>query len=171
MLFCLLIFPIFDTLKMKRFFYHFYTIYGFKCYLFFCVRQGCQQSLEISAKRSAGVAPDVNLMEWLSNPEETSPKVQNRGINDPTKRTYVLQKVISLKSLEISNWTLLSKILLRLKYMVTHKYNIPFPCVFLVHRPHGKCSSTAQLQLTEPEGYVSTSLPSMGPDAGPSPGT
>ena len=64
----------------------------------------------LAAKRSAGVAPEVNLRErtmllvrlcqvrirqnplWLWNPEETSPEVQNRGIIGPTKRTHVLQK-------------------------------------------------------------------------------
>ena len=64
----------------------------------------------LAAKRSAGVAPEVNLRErvmllvrlcqvrirqnplWLWNPEETSPEVQNRGISGPTKRTHVLQK-------------------------------------------------------------------------------
>ena len=45
-----------------------------------------------------------------------------------------------------------------------------FISLFLVHRPHGKCSSVAPLQLTEPEGYVSSSLPSTGPDSLPSPG-
>ena len=54
------------------------------------------------AKRSAGVAPEVNLRNllltgdeardplWLSNPEQMLPEVQNRGVSGPTKRTYVL---------------------------------------------------------------------------------
>ena len=69
----------------------------------------------LAAKRSAGVAPEVNLRErvtllvrlrqvrirqnplWLWNPEETSPEVQNRGISGPTKRTHVLQKILKKK--------------------------------------------------------------------------
>ena len=57
----------------------------------------------LAAKRSAGVAPEVNFRErvmllvhlrqvrirqnplWLWNPEETSPEVQSRGISGPTK--------------------------------------------------------------------------------------
>ena len=56
----------------------------------------------LATKMLAGVTPEVNLRECvthmpLSNinkaahPEEMSPKVQNRGISGPTKRTYVLQ--------------------------------------------------------------------------------
>ena len=51
------------------------------------------------AKRSAGVAPEVNLRMSLCtgeeackrNPEETSPELQNRGISGLTKRTDVVQ--------------------------------------------------------------------------------
>ena len=58
------------------------------------------------SKRSAGVAPEVNLRNplcageevckqgnppYLWNTGQTSPEVQNRGISGPTKRTYVLQ--------------------------------------------------------------------------------
>ena len=60
----------------------------------------------LAAKRSAGVAPEVNLRNalhisdeanqsgnppWLWNRGQSSPEVQNRGISGPTKRTYVLQ--------------------------------------------------------------------------------
>ena len=52
----------------------------------------------LAAKRSAGVAPEVNLRMSLCiggeaskrNPEETSPELQNRGISGLTKRTDVL---------------------------------------------------------------------------------
>ena len=62
----------------------------------------------LSAKRSVGVAPEVNLRNplstgdeackwgsqlWLWNPGQTSPEVQNRDISGPIKRTYVLQKL------------------------------------------------------------------------------
>ena len=60
-------------------------------------------------KRSAGVAPEVNLRECVmcmplpsankaahsgfeTHWRETSPEVQNNGISGPTKRTRVLQK-------------------------------------------------------------------------------
>ena len=57
----------------------------------------------LTSMQSAGAAPGVNLRitqvrkherdpPWLWNPGQTSPEVQNRGINGPTKRTYVLQK-------------------------------------------------------------------------------
>ena len=63
----------------------------------------------LDIKRSAGVAPEVNLKEHVTctpqasankaayygseNPEEMSPEVKNCGINGPTKRAYVLQKL------------------------------------------------------------------------------
>ena len=62
----------------------------------------------LTSIQSAGVTPEVNLRNllcagkeackrgnppWLWNPGQTSPKVQNRGISAPTKRTYVLQKL------------------------------------------------------------------------------
>ena len=58
----------------------------------------------LATKRLAGVTPEVNLGEHVThttppsvtrlptlafNLDETSPEVQNRGISDPTKRTYV----------------------------------------------------------------------------------
>ena len=52
----------------------------------------------VAAKISAGVAPDVNLMEHvihMPSPianKELSPEAQNRGVSVHTKRTYVLQK-------------------------------------------------------------------------------
>ena len=61
----------------------------------------------LTAKKSAGVAPKMNLRillcagdegckqedpPWLENPGYTSPEVQNRGIRGLTKRTDVLQK-------------------------------------------------------------------------------
>ena len=39
---------------------------------------------------------------WLSNPGETSPEVQNRGISGPTKMTYVLKKLFKKKEWETS---------------------------------------------------------------------
>ena len=33
---------------------------------------------------------------WLWNPGETLPEVQNRGISGPTKRSYVLQKLLKI---------------------------------------------------------------------------
>ena len=53
----------------------------------------------LAAKRSADVAPEVNLRMSLCtgeeacklNPEDTSPELQNRGISGLTKRTDVLQ--------------------------------------------------------------------------------
>ena len=63
----------------------------------------------LAAKKPAGVAPEVNLCEHVTcmpvpsvnkeahsgfeTQKETSPKVQNRGITDPIKRNYVLQKL------------------------------------------------------------------------------
>ena len=62
----------------------------------------------LTTKRLAGVTPEVNLMECVTctplpsvnkaahsafeTQQEMSPKVQNRGMSGPTKRTYVLQK-------------------------------------------------------------------------------
>ena len=66
----------------------------------------------------AGVAPEVNLRNplcageearkrwnppWLWNPGQTSPKVQNRGISGPTKRTCVLQKFKKKKKKKINS--------------------------------------------------------------------
>ena len=63
-------------------------------------------SAMLAAKKSAGVAPQVNLRIpllagdeahkredplWLSNPRQTSSEVQNREISGQTKRTDVLQ--------------------------------------------------------------------------------
>ena len=53
----------------------------------------------LATKRSAGVAPEMNLREYVTcmplssvNKEETSPEVQNKDISGPTKMTYVLRK-------------------------------------------------------------------------------
>ena len=66
----------------------------------------------LAVKRSEGVASEVNLryllrtgdeackwrnLLWLWIPRQTSPEVQNRGISDPTKRTYILQKYFFYK--------------------------------------------------------------------------
>ena len=71
----------------------------------------------LATKRSAAVAPEVNLREhltqkylcqvqlrlplWLWNPEETSPKVQNSSISSPIKKTYVLQKHLKKHNSEL----------------------------------------------------------------------
>ena len=70
-------------------------------------------SVMLGTKRSAGVAPEVNLREHVTHiplpsvnkaahcgfeSQEMSPEVQNRGISGPTKRTYILQKIF-LKNL------------------------------------------------------------------------
>ena len=65
----------------------------------------------LTAKRLAGVAPEVNLRNHVTStplpsvnkaeptlalkPRKMSPEVQNRGISGPTKRTDVQNKVIS----------------------------------------------------------------------------
>ena len=53
----------------------------------------------LAAKRSAGVAPEVNLRERVTrtpppsvNKAEPRGDVENRGISGTTKRTHVLQK-------------------------------------------------------------------------------
>ena len=58
----------------------------------------------LATKRSAGVAPEVNLKNSLHtlNPGQTSPEVQNRGISDPTNRTDVLQIILKNKQLNLS---------------------------------------------------------------------
>ena len=58
-----------------------------------CHTRGESQEF-IACRRQSTQARD---RPWLWNPGETSPEVQNRGISGPTKRTYVLQKII-LKS-------------------------------------------------------------------------
>ena len=64
--------------------------------------------LAAKAKRSAGVAPELNLGNPLHAgnktckqgihpgliPRQKSPEVQDRGFSDITKRTYVLQKIL-----------------------------------------------------------------------------
>ena len=59
----------------------------------------------LTSVQSAGVAPEMNLMNSMQarkgaskkstlalKPIQMSPEVQNRGISGPTKRTHVLQK-------------------------------------------------------------------------------
>ena len=65
----------------------------------------------LATKMSLGVTPEMKFWECVTrvspqmqirlltlwNPQETSPEVQNRGINGPTKRTCVLQKIFLKK--------------------------------------------------------------------------
>ena len=39
----------------------------------------------------------LGFQTWISNPGQTSPEVQNRGISSPTKRTCLPQKFIKNK--------------------------------------------------------------------------
>ena len=59
----------------------------------------------LTSIQSAGVTQEVNLRitqarkhardpSWLQNQGQTSPEVQNRDISGPTKKTYVLQKIL-----------------------------------------------------------------------------
>ena len=90
---------------------------------------------------SAGVAPEK------AHPGQTSPKVQNRGISGPTKRTYVLQKLKSnyikrhaatrcstllLITCLIGSWMLLSPM-----YVVRRGGNVFTGISLSVHRGKG----------------------------------
>ena len=47
----------------------------------------------LAVKRSAGVAPEVNLGNPLHVSKKTRKQGIHRGISSPTKATYVLQKI------------------------------------------------------------------------------
>ena len=49
---------------------------------------------------------------WLWNPGQMSPKTQNRGISDPTKRTYVRQKFYLKKRFDLNLFTVYSCLIL-----------------------------------------------------------
>ena len=87
----------------------YYVFNGLKIYRHRYLSWSVKIIQTLSFERSAGVAPEVNLRIllcpnneahkwgvplWLWNPGQTSPKVHNRGISGPTKRTDVLQKIL-----------------------------------------------------------------------------